>query len=992
MQSTMTCAVFLRTLLEQCIGTVMIEWEQWNFPPPPFDRGYFNDRLKQRTPVNARTHKRLMRLFETVLNPGDRDGRFQEPQAVEAANAFISLLNQFFQVDLSVWCNSYTSDNAASRSHLLSCLDRILSLMENQDILPCESISDALNSYMASVKSREETPIPDFPGLLTAAPYHQTEHYIGRDKITRSIIECLLAGKSCYLHGIGGIGKTEIAKSVLQKMLSMPSSESGITKVMWIDYTEGDFALSLVRSLKMEDSTHNLDDAFQKAIALINQYRGKLLLFVDNVEEADDEKLLGLNQYLNCRIVVTSRCEGFSGLTEIPVPPLSLDECMELFYAYYHGQSDDITLRKIIELADRHTVTVELLAKIADSEELLLHEFYASLVRSGFNISDEEVTSSHEKMHSEGRVIEQLAKLFHVFGFASNEEQLLIQISTIPNIRFSFNQAKKWFGLKNRTPLNHLVKRGWLKREALYDNGRNRYRYYIHSVIAAAIRAQFLDCLYQECEGFIREITVEMQASKDENDAVKKELIQFSWSLNDIFQGQFHSENDCDFLWALAEIYRDIGYYERAIPLLESLMTLYTDVYGDGCIQLGSVWNSMGMIEYELSHFEPSLDAYQNSRAVMESHLDQEHPSPTAEIELAKLDLNIGRLYLKIDYPQAEPYLSRAYETFLTRLGENDYLTRNALGNEAMYLFRDGHLQEAETIFLDIYQSIPADTDKRELLFLRADAAHHLGSLYADIAPAKAMGYLVVAKDIFWKYLSPTHPDTLDVLNSICSLRLTTEDDYPQILSEFRQLLELFLKAYGPDDPNIGTIYNNIGLCYSYMGESQEAIENYRKAIRIDNLSYGENHEATAYIYNNIGAVYSDDEQLEKSIEEHLHALRIYEAVYPNHLNLDLALTHAYLADVYLMLGNADATMEHLNQAFDIYNKMLPENAHQLLFPYSTLANLMAALGDNDTAISLYSHVIWLMMENDYAQDAPEVKQFEARIQEIRELQETQPQ
>lgn len=79
MQSTMTCAVFLRALLEQCIGTVMIEWEQWNFPPPPFDRGYFNDRLKQHTPVNARTHKRLMRLFETVLNPGDREGRFQEP-------------------------------------------------------------------------------------------------------------------------------------------------------------------------------------------------------------------------------------------------------------------------------------------------------------------------------------------------------------------------------------------------------------------------------------------------------------------------------------------------------------------------------------------------------------------------------------------------------------------------------------------------------------------------------------------------------------------------------------------------------------------------------------------------------------------------------------------------------------------------------------------------------------------------------------------------
>lgn len=986
MQSNHTCAAFLRTLLIQCIGTVMIEWEQWDFPPPPFDRGYLNSRLKQRTPVNRLTHKRLNRLFESVFHPDthSQNSRYQEPQAVEAANALITLIDQYFHIDLSVWNNGYTHDNSANRSHLLFCLDKILSIMDGKEILPDQKIGEALGSYLADVGSQTDVPVSVYPKLLTPAPYHQTGTYIGRSAITDTILDHLLAGKSCYLHGIGGIGKTEIAKSILQKVMAMPSSESGITCVIWLDYTEGNFALSLVRSLDMEEKTHNLDEAFQKAISKINQYRGKLLLIVDNIENADDEKLLSLNQYLGCRILVTSRCEGFAGLAEVPVPPLTLKECMELFYAFYHGQKDDITLQKIIELADRHTVTVELLAKIADSEELLLHEFYSTLVRCGFNISEEEVTSSHEKMHSEGRVIEQLAKLFQVYGCTSDEESLLIKIATIPNIHFSFDQGKKWFALKNRTPFNHLAKRGWLKRETLYDNGHNRYRYFIHSVIASAIRAQFLDRLYRECEGFIHEITIEMQASKDENDAVKKELIQFSWSLNDIFQGQFHSENDCDFLWALAEIYRDIGYYERAIPLLNSLMGLYTEVFGEGCIQLGSVWNSKGMIDYELSRFESSLEDYQKSRAIIESHLHQDSSSSVTEIDLAKLDLNIGRLYLKINYPKAKPYLERAYQTLLDTRGENDYLTLNALGNKAMFLLHNGHLQDAEQIFQDIYQKIPENTNDRQMLFLRADAAHHLGSLYADTAPAKAMEYLIVARDIFWKYLSPTHPDTLDVLNSICSLRLTTENDYPLILSDFHQLLELFVKAYGPDDPNTGAVYNNIGLCYYYLNKPKEAIKNYEEAIRIDKLSYGENHEATAYIYNNLGAAFSEDDKPEEAIAQHKRALQIYEDVYPDHLNLDLALTHSDLAEIYLMLGNADATMDHLNKAFSIYNQMLPENAHQLLFPYSTLANLEAALGHNDTAIFLYSHGIWLMLENGYAPDSAEVKQFEEQIQKIR--------
>lgn len=987
MAVTYTSAAFLRLLLERCIGTIMVEWEQWNFPAPSFDRGYFNDRLKLAAPVNTLTHQRMNRLFETVFCPNNRTGRFQEPQAVEAANALILLISEFFGIDLSIWKNSYTSDNSVSRSHLLRCLDTILSQMENQETLPADKIAASLHCYMEDVASRENIPASAYPKPLYAMPCHQTEHFVGRKSITASLVDHLISGHSCYLHGIGGIGKTEIAKAALKQILATPSSVSGFTHVMWVNYTDGNFALSLIRAMDMADGIHNMDQAFQKAVSIINQYRNRLLLVIDNVENADDEYLLSLSEYLNCRILITSRCKGFTSFMEIPVAPLSLEDCMALFYAYYHGQRDDITLRKIIGLADNHTVTIELLAKIADSEELLLFEFYSSLIRCGFNISNEEVSASHEKMHSEDRVIEQLKKLFYVYGCSPEEQILLIQTSTIPNIHFVFEQAKKWFGLKNRTLLNRLEKRGWLKREAVYNNGRNRYRYFMHSVIASAVRAQFLDELYHACQGFIREITVEMKDSLTQSDAVKKELIQFSWSLNDIFQGQFQSESDCDFLWALAEIYRDIGYYERAIPLLDSLVILYTNLYGDRCIQLGSVWNSHGMIQYELSHFDAALNAYQKSHAILDEHLDPDDISPLGKVELAKLDLNIGKIYLKIDYSKAEPYFKSAYQTFLRENGADDHLTLTALGHTAMFMEHVGQLREAEKIFLDIYNQIDSDTTDRDMLFLRAGVAHHLGSIYSDSAPARAMPFLTEARDIFWDLLSPTHPDTLDVLNSICSLRLSTEDDYPKILDDLRQLLELFINAYGPNDPNTGTIYNNIGLCYYYMGNAKDAIRNYREAVRIDISTYGEDHESTAYIYNNIGAVYSETDHPEKAIPEHEHALKIYKTAYPDRLNLDLALTHADLADVYLREGDCDQAMEHLNEAFTIYNQMLPENAHQLMYPYSTLANVLTALGDYENAITNYSHVMWLMLENGYTKDSDAFQEFADRVNEVRQMQ-----
>ena len=592
MADIITSSSFLRTLLMQCIGTVMIEWEQWNFPQPSFDRGYFNERIKRPVPVNTLTRQRLKRLFENVFSPDNRKGRFQEPQAVEAANAFIALVENYFHINISVWENKYTADNNSSRSHLLSCLDIVLGATEGTEVLPSEEIADSLNNYMTEVCSAENMPAAAYPKLLTSAPYQQTAHFFGRKNTTSFLIEQLLSGHSCYLHGIGGIGKTEIAKSALKQILSMTSSRSGFTHIVWVNYTDGDFALSLVRALNLDETINNIEQAFQKAVSIINQYHENLLLIIDNVENANDEHLLGLCGYLNCRFLITSRCEGFPSFTKIPVPVLSENECMTLFYSYYFGQKDDIMLMKIIQLADRHTVTIELLAKIADSEEVLLYEFYDSLVQCGFHISAEEVAATHEKMHSEGRIIEQLKKLFAVYGCSPEAQHLLIQISTIPNIQFGFGKAKKWFNLKKRSLLNQLAKKGWIKKEPLYDNGRQLYLYYMHSVIASAIRAQFTNQLYQACQSFIYEITLEMKEIRSQNDAVKKELIQFSWSLNDIFQGQFHSENDCDFLWALAEIYRDIGYYKRAIPLLDLLFSLYTKLYGDNCIQLGSVFNS----------------------------------------------------------------------------------------------------------------------------------------------------------------------------------------------------------------------------------------------------------------------------------------------------------------------------------------------------------------------------------------------------------------
>ena len=95
------------------------------------------------------------------------------------------------------------------------------------------------------------------------------------------------------------------------------------------------------------------------------------------------------------------------------------------------------------------------------------------------------------------------------------------------------------------------------------------------------------------------------------------------------------------------------------------------------------------------------------------------------------------------------------------------------------------------------------------------------------------------------------------------------------------------------------------------------------------------------------------------------------------------------LADAFLREGDGDKVIEHLNEAFSIYDQMLPDNAKQLIYPYSTLANLLVALGDYETAITNYSHVIWLMLENEYSEESETVQEFAARVAEVRQMQDS---
>jgi len=207
-------------------------------------------------------------------------------------------------------------------------------------------------------------------------------------------------------------------------------------------------------------------------------------------------------------------------------------------------------LNNIIDLTAGLTIMIVFLAKVAYLEEMSLHELYIKLLENGFKLSDEDVACEHEHLQDEDTIIRQMCILFSLVKYDEDDRKNLTCISIIPNLHFSFQQAKQWFGIQKNSRLLNLYKMGMLEH---VDND-NKHTYWMHSVIASAIREQQKEYLYTLSRPFVNILSNELHAGLEGKEYEKAYLIPFSWSIADIMENYWGIEEDADFLTDLFRI------------------------------------------------------------------------------------------------------------------------------------------------------------------------------------------------------------------------------------------------------------------------------------------------------------------------------------------------------------------------------------------------------------------------------------------------------
>jgi serine/threonine-protein kinase len=429
----------------------------------------------------------------------------------------------------------------------------------------------------------------------------------------------------------------------------------------------------------------------------------------------------------------------------------------------------------------------------------------------------------------------------------------------------------------------------------------------------------------------------------------------------------------------IAEVYRKLGDYDAAVPLLQRAVDLHSVLEGPGSPPTASALGRLGGVERQRSNVALADSLLGSALAALEAapaEYRSDHATLLDELGLLRelqgdLEAADSLLQAALALKRSSGDLGGAEAVSLTNLGmlarargdleaarryHGQALAINeaALGpdhrrslanrmNLALVLHSAGEMDEAERL----YRTVLEVED-------RIYAGHHpalartLNSLASLLRSRgryqEAESLYVRALAVSRELLGPDHRQIATVLTNLGSL-LGASGRPEEALEPLEEALAMRLKLFGPDHPAVATALNNHGLTLRDLGRHAQAVEQLREVERIYRSRLGERHHWRSLALGNLASVHllMGHPAAADSLYRQAQAID-EESLPPDHVDRAFAL--AGLADVALLSGRAAEARPLLLEALRIREAVLEPTHWRIAETRSLLGDCLAQLGE----------------------------------------------
>lgn len=278
------------------------------------------------------------------------------------------------------------------------------------------------------------------PYLLNLPKWQPSKYCVGRKNELKEIKCRLDSDGYVFVKGIGGLGKSEIAKMFVAQY------KEEYHTVQFCRYT--DSLKTLVATMPIngiDDKNYkNADELYKEKNKILHSSDSKTLIIVDNFNVPYDEFLRDFlpDDSNGFKVIFTTRCTMAAEYYESKtynLPKLSLKDCKQLFAVHSNRiETDEVVIEDIIEYVDYNTLIIVLMANAMKRSGIsaweMLEKFEEQEIDSVEDKVFHEYDFSSEEVEAYNKINAHLMTIFSVYSLDATQKEILKNATLIsPN-------------------------------------------------------------------------------------------------------------------------------------------------------------------------------------------------------------------------------------------------------------------------------------------------------------------------------------------------------------------------------------------------------------------------------------------------------------------------------------------------------------------------------------------------------------------------------
>lgn len=728
-------------------------------------------------------------------------------------------------------------------------LDEIVKSIQGGSIPPSKPPafpqSAKRTAQSASTAPRFPGSIPDHCNLP-----HRNPNFSGREQLLLDLRESLTKGQKTALHGLGGIGKTQLAVEYAYR------HSASYELIWWIRSEEPSTLASDYAALALELNLPEKKEANQalvvQAVTKWLERNNNWLLIIDNARDAESIRNF-LPRSASGHVLITSRNPDWKSVVNpLQVEVWERNESVA-FLLKRTGQTDEAGANALAAALGDLPLALEQAAAYCDNKKKSFADYltlfntrrtelwnrekapdgYKETVATTWSLAFEEIREKPmaEELLSLCSIVAPdaiprtlLERALGIYGETVKKEETIDEF--VIDDAYGVLRSYSLITLDEKFVTVHRLVQS-VVRDRMSEDDLARYR----NAMVVALSERFPKAGYDdpycwpECNILHPHslyILEDVQLDYDNVWYARTILLNFvaGYSLGrglyvdaetiyrriiEIREKQLGSDHQdvAESINNLAVLLHSKREYEEAELLLRKTLVIRERYFGIDHLEVATTLNNLGMLLTDEGKYEEAESFLRQSLTITENKLGKDHH------DLITVLNNLGILFYSLGkYDEAFMSYRRALDIIERRFGFNNLYMSKTLINFSNLLEKCGLIEESELL---------------------------------------ARQSLIIAE----KQLGADHPDLVTKLSGLAIL-FKKAKRYDEALFLHERALAILLDRLGSDNADVAKTINNIGIVLQEMGRYEEAKLHFLDAIKILEKRHGFNHPDTKIIRENL--------------------------------------------------------------------------------------------------------------------------------------------